>query len=88
MSGCVAALTAADAEPLNGVTFTSVSGMCVCVCVSTFLHVHQCVCGVCVCFVLCVTDEEEKSYFVKTRSARKHRSNTNKRKTTRGHDKV
>lgn len=86
MSGCVAALTAADAEPLNGVTFTSVSGMCVCVHFSACTPV--CVCGVCVCFVLCVTDEEEKSYFVKTRSARKHRSNTNKRKTTRGHDKV
>ena len=86
MSGCVAALTAADAETLNGVTFTSVSGTSVNVCIYTSVCVCVCVC-VCV-FVLCVTDEEEKSYFVKTRSARKHRSNTNKRKTTRGHDKV
>ena len=49
-------------------------------------------CVVCVCVkgvdVLITAEEEERAYFLKTRSARRHKSRINKRKNTRGQDKV
>ena len=43
-------------------------------------------------FSLCLTEEEEKAYYLKTRTNRRQKSATYgatyKKKTTRGHDKV
>ena len=78
-SGCVDGLVTGGKVALNGVTFTALAGTLVSVCVCMLLK------GV---LSHGTTEEEEKAYFLKTRSARKHRGRINKRKTTRGQDKV